>query len=117
MGYQLRELTVNTFTRKVVDPSKQYNPIEFYKALRLFYAEIIVAGVSFVDDNGDAITNYVAGDEFELSVDYDFIHVEEEGTLDNAETGATTSIEITFDDDPGTISGTGYVTLRNDNDQ
>lgn len=117
MGYQVTEVSVNTHTKLIVDTSNQYNTPLFNSILRFFYGEILVLGVSFLDNDNAAITDWVAGDEFELSIDVDFIHVSKPGTLDNPESGPVTSIEMTFDADPGTLSSTGHLQLRNENDE
>ena len=115
MAYDLRELGVNTHIKKVVDPNDEFSTPSVNNILRLHYTEILVLGVSFYDKDNAAITSWVAGDTFELSIDADFVHTSYDGTLDAPYTGAVTSIAITFTEDPGTVPDTGQVTLRNSN--
>ena len=116
MSFDVREITVNTAVGKIWNPTLD---IEAFGDLipRLFYRETMVIGASFVDTNGTAITSWVAGDTFELSVDVDFVHTIATGVLAQAYTGAVTSIEITFAEAPDVLGGTGDIVLRNDDFQ
>ena len=115
MGFDVRLATINTqmreFAKSVTEPS--ISP-KFTEILRLFYREIVVLGVSFVDQTGTAVS-FNADDTFELSVDHDFVHTVDPGVLDSALSGATISIPVTYLVDPDVLDATGTVVLLNDN--
>lgn len=117
MAIDVRKATINTQTRSFVRSAAEYdrNP-KFSDTLLLFYREKVILGASFVDDTGAAVV-FNASDEFELSVDAEFEHVTDPGSLDNPYSGAVTSIAITFDADPGIVDTSGTLVLRNDNQE
>jgi len=113
MSFDVREIIVNTDVRLIWNPTFG---IRAYGDLipRFFYKEIMIIGASFVNSAGNPLTNFVAGDQFELSIDVDFAHTILNGVLAQPYSGAVTSIQVTFTQDPGLVRTTGELVLRND---
>lgn len=111
MAENIIQMTVNTDTRKAVE-SETLNTLQVNDILRLIYGERPIIGATFVNKNGTPIS-FSPADTFELNVDVDFAHNKYPGTLNNAYSGAVSTIVATFENDlTGLIRSEGRLTLK-----
>jgi len=109
--YEQIFMTMNTATKKIVDATKQA-PLSRGSKARMLAGDTYILCVTYVDGNYDSITTWTENDTFALFGDPDFDHDQDEGTTDNAYSGAVSSIVASgFTSTP---PDTGFLHLRND---